>query len=157
MELEKLFLTKEEIPILHYRCFQIPIHPKLLDPNIQLNPRIAKEIFPKVAEEWQDELKNKFPSGWGDNIQTLDNGFVCGFSISRDYGGTLYFDKSDSNCTSLIPTKMINFSQDKVKEFENKNKKIWTYAPHNIDYFPGALFLRNWVIKYMNEVLQELL
>jgi hypothetical protein len=160
MAINKLVLTKEELPILHDICFQIPIHPKLFDPSLQLNPLIAREIFPQVAEEWQDELKNKFPSGWEDGIQVDDNGFVTGFSISRDYGGALYFDKSDRHCTSLIPTRMIAFSEDKVKEFEYKKLKDYSlsfvYASHNINDYPGALFLRNWVIKYMNEVLQEL-
>lgn len=172
MELEKLFLTKEETPILHDNCFQIPIHPKLLDPNIQLNSLIAKEIFPEVAEEWKNDLKAYLPfeknlekrkwyeevflkkekitfehgrqlfGGWEDEIQTLDNGFVCGFSISRNSGGSLYFNEDELNCQAFWDV-YIKFSEDKRKEFENKNKRIWTYAPHNIDYFPGALFLRN--------------
>jgi hypothetical protein len=184
MELEKLFLTKEELPILHENCFQIPIHPKLLDSNIKIKEEIAKEIFPEVAEEWKDDLREYLPlekdlekrkwyeevflkkekikseygrqsfEGWEDNIQTLDNGFVWGFSISRNAGGSLYFIEDEIHCQSS-GNIYIKFSEDKRKEFENKNKRIWTYAPHNIDYFPGALFLRNWVLKYMNEVFKE--
>ena len=29
------------------------------------------------------------------------------------------------------------------------------YAQHNIDHYPGALFLRNWAILYMNEVFKQ--
>ena len=56
MEISQLFLIKEELPILHDSCFQIPIHPKLLDSSLRLNPSIAKDIFSKVAEEWRDDL-----------------------------------------------------------------------------------------------------
>jgi len=186
MSINKLVLTKEELPILHDNCFQIPIHPKLLDANLQLNSLIAREIFPQVAEEWYSDMKDYLPLEkdlekrkwyedvflkkhnkvtkrnssqffgiWEDDIQSLDNGFVCGFSINRNAGGSLYFNEDEMNCQSF-GSIYIKFSEDKRKEFENKNKRIWTYAPHNIDYFPGALFLRNWVIKYINEVLQEL-
>ena len=185
MAINKLVLTKEELPILHNNCFQIPIHPKLLDPALNLNPEIAKDIFPEVAEEWRSDLKAYLPFEkdlnnrkwyedvflkeekikirygrqylgiWEDDIQTLDNGFVWGFSISRNAGGSLYFNEDELNCQAFGDI-YIKFSEDKKKEFENKNKRIWTYAPHNIDKFPGALFLRNWAMMYMNEVLKEI-
>jgi hypothetical protein len=185
MNINSLLLTKEELPILHDNCFQIPIHPKLLDPNLQLNPLIAKKIFPQVAEEWHSDLKSYLPleknlekrkwyedvflkkekvnfeygrqsfGGWEDNIQTLDNGFVCYFSIHRNYGGSLYFMEDELQCQALGKI-YIKFSEDKQKEFENKNERIWTYASHNLDYYPGALFLRNWAISYMNEAFKEI-
>lgn len=190
MELEKLFLTKEEIPILHNRCFQIPIHPKLLDSNIRIDESIAQRIFPEVAREWRNDLKAYLTSekdletrkwyeevflkkekitieygtqsfgGWEDNIQTLDNGFACGFSISRNSGGGLYFNKKEMNCKTAIPGYYLKFSREKTKEFEFENfgeySRAYIYAPHNIDYFPSALFLRNWALKYMNEVFKEI-
>ncbi|MBI2056821.1 hypothetical protein HYT91_01050 [Candidatus Pacearchaeota archaeon] len=61
MELEKLFLTKQELPILYKNCFQIPIHPKLLDENVKIDNLIAQRLFPKVAEEWYKDLKNYSP------------------------------------------------------------------------------------------------
>ncbi len=191
MELEKLFLTKEELPILYENCFQIPIHPRLLDENININKNIAKNIFPKVAEDWYNDLKehvktekdkekrrwikevflkeepkitkefnDQIVNGfWKDDFWTMDNGFVTGFSISRNAGGSLYFNKDDFNCETLIPGIYIKFSESKVKEFECEKIKeysqVFTYAPHNIDYYPGALFLRNWAIRYMNEVFKE--
>jgi hypothetical protein len=185
MEISQLLLTKEELPILHDSCFQIPIHPKLLDLNIKINPSIAKNIFARVAEEWRNDLikhipqekdlgkkewyENVFLKGhreitkrdysqffgtWKDEIQLADNGFVEGFSISRNGGGSLYFNKDDDLCQSF-GKPYIKFSEEKAKEFEFEDNKFFVYSPHNIDYYPGALFLRNWAINYMNEVLQE--
>ena len=47
MELEKLFLRKEELPILHETCFQIPIHPRLLNPDLEIEESIARKNIPK--------------------------------------------------------------------------------------------------------------
>lgn len=191
MELTKLFLTKEELPILYDSCFKIPIHPKLLDPAINIRPEIAKEIFPKVARDWYNELrvyanlekeldkKNWYEEAflkeevkivnhlghqflnevWRDNIETLDNGFVNDFSISRNAGGSLYFWQEDINCESLLPNNYIRFSKEKTQEFTFKKMEGYnlgfSYAQHNIDNLPGALFLRNWAIEYMNQVFKE--
>lgn len=192
MKLDKLFLTKEELPILHDSCFQIPIHPKLLDSTINLRPEIAKEIFAKVAQDWYDELKvysdleedlskkNWYEESflkqevkiithldhqflnevWRDNIETLDNGLVSDFSINRNVGGSLYFWREDVNCEAIIPNNYIRFSEEKTKEFTFKKMERYNlgfiYAQHNIDYLPGALFLRNWALEYMNQVFREI-
>jgi len=192
MKLGNLFLTKEELPILYGSCFKIPIHPKLLDLSINIRPEIAKEIFPKVAQEWHNELKvytnaekdlslktwyeeSFLKKGasianhlghqilnevWRDNIETLDNGFVSDFSISRNGGGSLYFWEEDVNCESIIPNNYIRFSKEKTQEFTFKKMEgynlSFSYASHNIDYFPGALFLRNWAIEYMNQIFKEI-
>ena len=155
MKLEKLFLTKEELPILHETCFQIPIHPKLLDENISINPEIARDIFPQVAEEWSKELSRKFPEGWENLYQTNENGLVTGFNISRNYGGSLYFNEEDSSCRAFGKV-YIKLSDEKRNKFEFEKNKIYTYASHNIDHYPGALFLRNWAIKYMNGVFKDI-
>ncbi|MCK5624859.1 hypothetical protein KAI04_03385 [Candidatus Pacearchaeota archaeon] len=189
MKLEQLFLKKEELPILYGSCFQIPIHSKLLDESINLDPLIAKKIFPQVAEEWYADLKEyvkiekdqdkkewfeevflkekpkiiqrtgyQIFRGWEDNIMVQENGFVSGFSISRDGGGSLYFNKEDYNCETLVPNSYIKFTEEKTEEFKaliEGHSKYFTYSSHNIDSLPGALFLRNWAIKYMNEVFKE--
>ncbi len=189
MELEELFLKKEELPILHETGFQIPIHPRLLEQDLRGYENLAKEIFPKVAEDWYEDLKNyvemenpqnkeqinhvylkekpritkefgrQYVLGfWEDNIWTMDDGFTSGFSISRNGGGTLYFNEGDENCRSFGQL-FIKFSKEKEKEFEYERvgefSRILTYAHHNIDYYPGALFLRNWAIMYMNGVFKE--
>jgi len=192
MKLENLFLKKEELPILYKTCFEIPIHPKLLDPAIQIDESIAQELFPQAAEDWYKDLKNYSPETnqekewidgvflkekpkiekhlcnqylfgfWRDEINFADNGFVTGFSISRDGGGSIYFNDWDDydHHKTLIPNPYILFSKEKVKEFDYKKSErfsiTFTYASHNIDHFPGALFLRNWAIMYMNEVFKQI-
>ena len=191
MKLEKLFLTKDELPILYKTCFQIPIHPKLLEENIKIRKEIAHEVFPRAAEDWYNDLsdyvknveekqtkewienvflKNKpeiekfngrqnILGCWSDDIMTKENGFARCLSISRDGGGTLYFNKGDSNCEAFSGI-YINFPKDKIEEFKINNTSefdlFYSYAQHNIDHYPGALFLRNWAIIYMNEVFKEI-
>jgi hypothetical protein len=185
MKLEELFLKKEELPILHKSCFQVPIHPKLLNEDLREYEELAKELFPLVANEWYSDLKkynsddkderkwinqvylNKKPKItselhrqfvndiWEDNIQTSDNGFVTGFQISRNAGGSLYFNEEDENCRAFGKV-YIKFSDEKRREFSFKGNEMYTYASSNIDYYPGALFLRNWAIMYMNEVSKQI-
>ena len=50
-------ILKEEIPILYENLFVMPIHKKLLEPQTQLNPNLAKRVFKKSAEEWYGDLK----------------------------------------------------------------------------------------------------
>lgn len=184
MELEELFLKKEELPILYKTCFQIPIHPKLLDPSLNIDTLIAKRIFPDVAQDWYEDLKKYNPEDkqekewidnvflkekpviekqfnhqimnfWQDDTNIEKNGFVSCFSISRNAGGSIYFDEEDFNCRS-IGKAYIHFSDEKYKEFKPEGEdNLFVYSSHNIDHYPGALFLRNWAIKYMNEVFRQ--
>jgi len=191
MKLENLFLKKEELPILHDFCFRIPIHPKLLNPNIEIDKSIAQKIFPQIAEEWYDDLNeyakleknkskkewyqkvflrerpkiewkysNQIFGGWEDRIGFMENGLVRDFMINRNAGGSLYFNQDDFNCEGLIPDYLVKFSKEKSTEFEFRKVENFSiahfYSQHNIDSFPGALFLRNWVIKYMNEVFKQI-
>lgn len=169
MQLEELFLKKEELPILNETCFQIPIHPKLLDSSLNIDTSIAQRIFPEVRECWYKELKdspiyNKVSfskNSFEDShiIQCAENGFATGLQISRDHGGGIYFDEEDFNCNIVIPTQYVRFSKEKVREFKfkevGKYAVSWKYSSTNIDEFSGALFLRNWAIKYMNEVFKQ--
>lgn len=187
MELEKLFLKKEEIPILYKSCFQIPIHPELLNKNLRIDNKVAQRIFPEVAQDWHEDLKkyipvnqeekewinqvylkekpkittefnNQFLNGfWTDYVQTADNGLVTCFSINRNAGGSLYFQEDDINCESFGIT-YIKFSDEKKSEFQFDKKlgRMYVYAHHNVDSYPGALFLRNWAIKYMNKVFKQI-
>ncbi len=178
MDIGQLCLKKEELPIfgnVHKIFFQIPIHPKLLDENIKIDRTIAQKIFPQLAEEWYEELKNYIPSGreemewinntfskrnskdnWEERVLFMNNGFVQGFSINKEKDGALYFDKKELNYKSYALT-FINFSEEKYKEFAHEKEKsnIFVYSHHNIDSFSKALFLRNWTIKYMNEVFRQ--
>lgn len=205
MEIEKLMLKKEEIPILYKNCFQVPIHPRLLDSHVEIDESIARKVFPRAAKEWYEELaeyskileekntkrwidevflkkkpKIKKEYGyqmvdtlyWRDDIFTNDNGFAHSLSISRNAGGTLYFNRNDFNCEAFAPFDAsygyIRFSRDKCQEFGIKYKdkmfgnnlegaKVNVYGTHNVDYYPGALFLRNWAILYLNEAMKQVL
>ena len=200
MVLEKLLLKKEELPIMKSNCFQIPIHPKLLSPDTQLDREIANKSFPKAANEWYSELSDhvkilndnvqkkwinevflktepKITKGynkqilngfWQDEVSLESNGFVRVLSISRNSGGTLYFDEERECETCLALTDnsgfYIKFSEDKIKEFAKeivswkdgkKGAILHHYQQHNIENYPGALFLRNWAILYQNEALKQ--
>jgi hypothetical protein len=167
MELKDLLLKKEELPILYGSCFQIPLHPKLLNPNIYIETGVAENCFNELLKDWKkdNELINYYKSknlhlnieknpGWHCLTREEENGLITYFSISRDFGGGIHFNEEDSNCeTSFSP--YIKFSKEKEIEFK-KDRKFLVYVQDNVDFFPGALFLRNWGIKYMNEVFKEL-
>ncbi len=184
MELEELFLKKEELPILYETSFYIPLHPSLLNEGIVIDGSIANRIFPQVAKEWYEELRNYpfsdkgkerwvkevflrekpkvFQEGpfqrfgvWEDKILLAKNGLVKNFSINRNVGGGIYFNKEDSNCVSF-GNLYIKFTENKLKEFQFDKNKVYVYAQENVDSFPGALFLRNWAIMYMNEAFKEI-
>lgn len=201
MELEKLLLKKEEIPIIEESYFRLPIHQGLLDPKIRIDESIAPRLFPRVAEEWYEDLKKyceELEEGpikkwitevylaekpkvrkeheqqliyrvWRDDILLLDNGLVFSFSVSRNSGGTLYIERNASlEVEEYVPFKeenwsYIKFNKEKAKVFAKSVEKIngnegafiQVYSHHNIDHYPGALFLRNWAIEYMNEVFRN--
>lgn len=197
MQLEDLMIKKEEIPILYECCSQVPIHPKLLSQNININENVAREVFSEAAEEWYIDLKEHWMKlenkstkewikrvflkkkprvikeyfnqklntiGWRDRVFCRDNGFAYSLSINRNFGGTLYFNKEDSNCREFylgLNIGYIRFPKNKASEFDTKeNAKFTTfyiYGSHNIDNYPGALFLRNWAILYLNKAMKQIL
>lgn len=197
MKIEELLLKKEELPILHETCFFIPIHPRLFDPSVRIDERVANSVFPEVAREWYKELsayaetlndeqtknwikdvflkkkpKIKREYGrqvldgiyWEDQVRLDPNGFAHSLSISRNSGGTLYFNPTDHSIGGAVRlstgSEYIRFSEEKLREFAREMHKwddgefaiLNTYNQHNVDYYPGALFLRNWAIAYMNSV-----
>lgn len=205
MEISDLILRKEEIPIIHESCFELPIHPLLINPETMIDVGLASKVFPQAAEEWYEDLKayretknlcaqtkewydnfllnekpevkveygrqSIFDGVWVDDVELNDNGFARGLSISRNSGGTIYFNEGEHNCQIIVRLgsggvlKYIKFPEEKAREFgfeemELDSGKIilaHAYAHHNIDYYPGALFLRNWGILYLNEALKSIL
>ncbi|MDP1729316.1 MAG: hypothetical protein Q8L27_03890, partial [archaeon] len=179
--------------------FYIPVHPKFLNEEHQFDETLASQIFPIVAEDWYNDLKQhtqtanldkqtkewyeqaflkEFPKiknyygrqaitslNWEDNVSLKSNGFARAFSINRNSGGILYFHH-EFECETCIPLagcpKML-FSEEKIREFSerivnfggDKGGVLYVYRQHNVDYYPGALFLRNWSIAYMNEAFQK--
>ncbi|MCX6750227.1 MAG: hypothetical protein NTZ83_02115 [Candidatus Pacearchaeota archaeon] len=115
-KLEGLSLKKEELPILDKNFFQIPIHPRLLDPKIQINKLLARQIFPKVVQDWYEDLRDYIPENkeegewisrvflknkpaiikyfnhqtineiWSEEVNFAENGFVNCFSINGNDG-----------------------------------------------------------------------
>ena len=66
------------------------------------------------------------------------------------------------------PSYYVKFSKDKALEFGIKNNfinlgdglegaQVYVYSQHNVDNYPGALFLRNWAILYLNEAMKQVL
>lgn len=105
-------------------------------------------------------MKLKKKPSWHCLTREEDNGFISYFSISRDFGGGIHFSEKDFNCYTSIPNQYIKFSNEKAKEFEFKKIGNYSmagiYIEDNVDFFSGALFLRNWVIRYMNEVFKQI-
>ena len=174
MKLKDLLLTKEEFPILNETGFQIPVHPRLLNRNLSINTTIAKKCFNELIADWEidKELAEYYKEngldldleknpGWHYLTREEENGLVSYFSISRDYVGGIHFDEEDFESFSPIPNQHIKFSEKKAKEFEFKKignyKMALVYRQDNVDFFPGALFLRNWAIMYFNEVFKQVL
>jgi hypothetical protein len=197
MEIEKLLLKKEEIPVLYENLFQMPIHPKLLSNDVRIDENLANKVFPQAAREWYDDLKEysktledagtkewindvflkkrpkikkefhyQYIGGWRDEVFTAENGFANSLSISRNAGGTLYFNKEEREMfVSFDRTNQyILFEKEKILEYGHKTMKldnniegsrIYVYNMHNIDNYPGALFLRNWAILYLNEAMKQ--
>ena len=99
---------------------------------------------------------------WECLVDNDANGFARVLSISRNFGGTLYFNAHEcetwmfpgpkSRCMQLAPEKAAQFAL----ESSDSGMRAYAYRPHNIDKYPGALFLRNWGVLYMNEVIKEL-
>jgi hypothetical protein len=191
-----LQLTKDEIPIFAEICFYAPIHPRLLEPNVSIEPTLANRVFPQAAEEWYDDLQKylqtaqesdkEFYEGfvkggkpqilkdigyqqlsnppWRDEVLTDSRGFARVLSISRNGGGTLHFNKGDINCRTYIPLdgkpgRHFNISAEKANELMYERSVdmglVHVYAHHNVDYYPGALFLRNWAVLYLNEAMKS--
>lgn len=198
MKLKEVLLTKEEIQILSKTAFFVPIHPALLNDSANIDPTLAKKVFPQAANEWYQDLKqavesvqdaqerkwireiflNKEPRieiahpntpyaeqrlasvHWTDNAIKGSNGFATSLEISRDYGGTLYLSPD----LVYIGTRFVKFSPEKFSEYDYGAPSTETrdgcythvYLQHNVDHFPGALFLRNWAILYLNEALKQI-
>lgn len=194
-----LELLKEEIPIWgrDNTGFYLPIPPKLLHQDTRLNHRLANDVFPKVAQEWHEDLrqfmnvreldgqtrefygrflKDRPPEiiveagkqtlssvmGWRDEVTTDERGFAYGLSISRNGGGTLYYNPTMGDSESVIPldgkpNRFFRISREKALQLALDDRgRIKVYAPHNIDHYPGALFLRNWGIAYVNAAMKSL-
>lgn len=94
---------------------------------------------------------------WEDLVDYDKRGFVTFFSISRNAGGSLYLGDSFERKYFAF-AKLVKFSEEKKRTYsiDDDGMKMNMYSMHNVDYYQGALFLRNWAILYLNEALREL-
>jgi len=129
--------------------------------------RVFLKEKPKITERYGGHIIDSL--NWEDRVITLENGFAHDLMINRNFGGSLYFN-GDNNCNALInygfKLGYIRFSEEKGREFSyetikgDNNKdfgKARVYGAHNVDNYPGALFLRNWAIIYLNEAMKQVL
>lgn len=125
---------------------------------------------PKVKGEYGEQSISN--GVWRDNVVLDDNGFATIMCINRNSGGTIYFNKGESGCEALVllggggMVDYIQFSEEKAREFGfeeidlqggRKGVLIHVYNHHNVDSYPGALFLRNWGILYLNKALESMM
>lgn len=118
---------------------------------------------PTVIEELREQRLDTPP--WRDNVFTDKRGFATSLMISRNSGGSLYYSQGDSCCEKGIELEgedniFFKLSKEKISQlihgrFENYGE-LRVYAHHNVDFFPGALFLRNWALAYVNAAIASI-
>ena len=124
-----------------------------------------QDVFIPSSPEIREERGHQviYPGGsWSDLVRNETNGFASLLSISRDAGGTLYINSDEKPHEYFCPP-LVNFSPEKFKAYVRPGYDMralpgaigFTYDQHNIDYTPGALFLRNWALAYHNEALKS--
>ena len=98
---------------------------------------------------------------WEDYVLTSKTGFARALANDGVSGGSLYYNSDDSTCRGYVYPPVVQFSLEKfeaysIKKISQPGGIAYKYSSHNIDNFPQALFLRNWAILYLNEVMREL-
>lgn len=130
------------------------------NPDKEWFQRVFLKKRPKIKKEF--ERQRIFPIYWEDYVDFDDNGFARVLSISRDAGGSLFFNKSEM--PGIIMAPYVNFSPEKFSSYrlgepfpdEPNAALAHVYGHHNVDYYPGALFLRNWALLTLNESMKFL-
>lgn len=124
-----------------------------------------KEVFLKEGVQFGTHFGRQtiLDGTWEDLVQTDETGFAHVLSINRNAGGSLYFNKGDMfSCNRYISPPQVNFSPEKFDAYavhkfpDSEGVVAYAYGHHNIDHYPGALFLRNWAILYLNEAMKLL-
>lgn len=178
-------LTKDEIKITPRGTFYPLIHPRLLDDNVSFDPNLAESIFPRVEEEWLEELRKVLattsldgeslwyldflkegkPSSWKCQTDTDERGFARFLMIERNHAGSLGFRKGLDHCETYIPLdgvegRYFHLPKQKALElsFENRERfgRSYTYAAHNITHLPAAIFMRTWYLNYVNAAMASI-
>ena len=113
-----------------------------------------------LAVDGRQELEH---IGWEDRVRMDRRGFATTFALSPSTN-SLYFNEEDRNCKVALSLTggsetRFNLSREKVKSLACEEHGdfaiVATYAKHNVDTFPGALFLRNWAMAYVNAAMES--
>ena len=124
-----------------------------------------QDVFLKEEPIIKDGKLANPPLRWHDEVFFDGNGFAVHLSINRNCGGSLYFNEDYLSKPKYIDSPIVNFTPEKFEAYaapgtiqftDLPGTRAYVYNPHNIDYFPGALFLRNWALLYLNEALRFL-
>ncbi len=119
---------------------------------------LQESYLDKPVKIVTDEYGRQKLRQWEDLVHCDDQGFVTCFDISRNAGGSLYLDRIDE-CEKFVMNRLVQFSDEKKQEYctnpDDGCTKMIMYSMHNVDYYQGALFLRNWAMLYLNEALRE--
>ncbi len=130
-----------------------------LEPDLR---EYCKELLrygkPRVlAVDGRQELEH---IGWEDRVRTDERGFATTLALSPSTNG-LYFSE-DSHCRVALslrggPETRFNLSREKVQSLAGEEHGdfaiVATYGKHNVNTLPGALFLRNWAMAYVNAAM----
>ncbi len=119
------------------------------------------EVFLKPGLEVISKDGRQTFQQWVDLTLVDANGFASAFSINRNAGGTLQYNPDER--PQYISPPRVNFSKEKFaayrvgETFERvPGVRALVYGHHNIDFYPGALFLRNWALLTLNESIKQL-
>lgn len=158
MELEKLLLKKEELPIVD-NIFLIPIPPKLLCKNIKID-KSAGDIFKRAVEKSRNEAKTYVRQSYYE-VRCLENGLADFLFLNPHVG--MYIQKDGR---PILKPPYVEFDQNKQEEFAHgmeedkyllENGPPFAYIPKNTESSKtDAILLRNWAIFYLNEVMKEI-
>ena len=87
----------------------------------------TKKWYNNLFLKKKPEVKTRYgrqsilDGSWEEQITLDDNGFARCLSISRDFGGTIYFNPSIGNSDEIVifgdETRCIHFSEDKARAF----------------------------------------
>lgn len=128
--------------------------------------RWFQEVFlteePEIERHYDRfRLKN---GTWESQVFPTETGF-CGLSISRNAGGSLIPPER-----KFLGYRLVRFTAEKFAAYahpdfpevhrDSQGRLLgvlgYHYGRHNVDYYPGALFLRNWGMAYLNAAMRSL-
>lgn len=163
MKIEKLLLKKGELPVQDTGkpFVYIPIHPKLLSSDINIDKKLPAKVFPEALDSFMNSSFVKkhphyietFKNVEGECRLFHDNGLANTLSIAIN---GLYFDSD----LPFVPS-MIKFSKEKMREYAS----VWydknSNSGRGAGYYskdvgmPVLKLYRDWAILYLNKAMKD--